>query len=289
MASGLTPFALANNKLIEVMNMEKKCIQSEWSLTEVVAALEENMLFNMTYYAKHIPSIQLVPMPNVTVVRASIPDDTYNLVMNAQFTKENANDRVKEVLQLFKNPDIPFCWWTAQSNTPSNLEEILNSHGLFNKAEDIGMYLPMEEYEEGPVDPSVQIQRVETTQQLQDFSEIIVSIGSSPNSFELIYSKLPLANLQKETKFHIYVGYLNEKPVVSGILALHANVGGIYYIATNPEQRKKGFGTVMMDHILKVIKQQGYHMAILQASKDGLNMYQRLGFIPCCTFKEFGY
>ena len=85
----------------------------------------------------------------------------------------------------------------------------------------------------------------------------------------------------------MYVGYLDEKPVVTGILVLHANVGGIYYVATIPRHRKKGYGTAMMELMLAEAKHRGYHMATLQASKEGKHLYERLGFKACSIYKEY--
>jgi ribosomal protein S18 acetylase RimI-like enzyme len=58
-------------------------------------------------------------------------------------------------------------------------------------------------------------------------------------------------------------------------------------VATVPEQRKKGYGTAMMDHLIQRAKNQGYHLVTLQASREGKGLYQRLGFQECCVFREY--
>ena len=70
-------------------------------------------------------------------------------------------------------------------------------------------------------------------------------------------------------------------------MVTHANVAGIYYVATIPTQRNKGFGTAMMKHLLSLAKGEGYVIATLQASHDGLFLYERLGFKQCCQFMEY--
>lgn len=50
---------------------------------------------------------------------------------------------------------------------------------------------------------------------------------------------------------------------------------GIYII---PEMRNKGFATLLTKHIIQEIKNLGYKYIFLKASKDGMSIYQKLGF-----------
>lgn len=52
-------------------------------------------------------------------------------------------------------------------------------------------------------------------------------------------------------------------------------------------QRGKGYGTAMMEHLLKGAKKKGYVLAGLEASHEGLSLYKRLGFKEICTFNEY--
>jgi len=79
-------------------------------------------------------------------------------------------------------------------------------------------------------------------------------------------------------------------PLGKGVITVtHANVTGVYYVATIPEQRKKGFGTAMMHYLLQLAKTKGYFIATLQASKEGKNLYERLGFKECCRYQEYAH
>lgn len=87
----------------------------------------------------------------------------------------------------------------------------------------------------------------------------------------------------------MHVAYLNQQPIATGILVLHANAAGIYYVATALNQQKKGHGTAMMEHLLTLAKAKGYHLSTLQASQEGKSLYERQGFQPLTTFKEYAY
>ena len=87
----------------------------------------------------------------------------------------------------------------------------------------------------------------------------------------------------------IYIGYLNGKAVVTGILVLHAHVAGIYYVMTDPAHRRKGYGTEMMKALLVCAQEKGYFLATLQASSQGRALYERLGFKKECCFVEYAF
>ena len=84
--------------------MKQNNVQFHWTEKEILKAMEENMHYHMTYFAKYTPALRIAPEHDVTVVRSDILDDTYNYILGARFTKENAESRVKSVLEHLKIP-----------------------------------------------------------------------------------------------------------------------------------------------------------------------------------------
>lgn len=251
--------------------------------------LERNMHLHMTYFAGKIPHVEHHTEPDVTVVCSEkIPDDMFNYVLSARFTDINVAKRIDFVIKKFKKYHLPFSWWVGESDTPSNLEEILSQHRLIFKEQDVGMILDLANFHPKFV-TNLDFKHVQSTKDLKDFGNIIQAIGGHPESYDRIYKLIPLPLLQDGASLEMHIGYIQTTPIVTGIIVFGGNIAGIYYVATLPDQRGKGYGTAMMKHLLSRAKQKGYHLTGLEASSEGVSLYKRLGFKEICVFKEYGW
>lgn len=242
----------------------------------------------MTYFAGKMPQIQLIPQEDVVVIRSDISDDMFNYVLSACFTKENVAQRVNQVIRMFQEHNLPFSWWVGESDLPSDLKQELCRQGLVFKEKDIGMMLDLKSFSP-KTESQLYFKQVGTAETLKDFGDIILAIGGHPESYERIYRYIPLTILQENSPLQMHIAYLGDKPIVSGILVLEDNMAGIYYVATIPDERGKGYGTAMMEYLLNLAKQRGYFFAGLEASHEGLNLYKRLGFKEICVFEEYAW
>ncbi len=270
---------------IHIRNERPK--RAKWSLEEILKAMQVNMHLHMTYFAKYAHSMEIVFEPDVTVVRSHISDDTFNYVLRAHFTEKNAENRIRHIMSLFKNHHLPFSWWAGESDAPAILGDLLLRQGFTFKEKNIGMYMELPQATLPETKTPLTFQRVESRDHLKHFADVIASIGGAPQAFDFIYSQLPPVIYCGNSSLGMYIAYLDDMPVVTGVLVTHANVAGIYYVATIQTQRNKGFGTAMMKHLLNRAKDEGYFIATLQASHDGLSLYERLGFKQCCQFSEY--
>jgi ribosomal protein S18 acetylase RimI-like enzyme len=61
----------------------------------------------------------------------------------------------------------------------------------------------------------------------------------------------------------------------------------IQYVATEASHRRQGLATRLLLAILASAKAEGLRSATLQASPDGLSVYERLGFRKVATLRGF--
>jgi RimJ/RimL family protein N-acetyltransferase len=261
--------------------------KATWSQSEIIHAMDANMQLAMTYFAKYLSELQLIYEPDVIVVRSSLHSDTFNQVIAARFNEKNVSQRVSHILELFRAKQLPFTWWVSERDTPNFLEKELIAQGLSYKEDDVCMYLFLDQKKFSRTIPELTMQRVFEQKTLQDFATVMTSIGSYDGIYEQLFSKIPQVLYGEGSPYEMYVGFIDDMPVVTGTLVSHANVAGIYYVITHPSHRKKGYGTEMMLSLLKRAQEKGYHVSTLQASSSGRSLYQRLGFQQNCRFVEY--
>lgn len=119
------------------------------------------------------------------------------------------------------------------------------------------------------------IRRVADEPELADHRRIVtVGFGSDASVAEAMLG----TGLLDRPECAVYVGYVNGKPVTSGLGWRTGRTIGVYNIATIPEARRRGFGEAMTARVLADGEAAGCDVAILQASSMGGPIYERLGF-----------
>lgn len=70
----------------------------------------------------------------------------------------------------------------------------------------------------------------------------------------------------------------DQKIVATSAVCLHGGVAGVYCVATIPTERGKGLGAYVTAEPLRMVRSLGYRVGVLQASKAGKPVYERLRF-----------
>ncbi|MFW9879173.1 MAG: GNAT family N-acetyltransferase [Candidatus Thorarchaeota archaeon] len=260
-------------------------MKKKWTESEIISSMKKNMIFQVSYFSPYVPAMNIF-FNDVFIKCTNIKDDTFNMVLDAHFTDENAKERIDEIIKFFKEKNLPFSWWIGDGDSPSNLQEILISKDFISKEKDYGMYLELKNY--FPKNPcKLQIKQVSDIWELKAFDDVHVKSHGNPDAFKIIFKNIPKNAYNGKTPFRMYIGIYNDKVVNTGVLVFNSDVAGIYYIVTDPEERRKGYATDMMNYLLNEAKKENYEIAVLQASEVGKKVYEKIGFKECCVFQEF--
>lgn len=263
--------------------------KENWTPDKILKAIELNMLRQMTTFAKYVPSMETVFQKDVVCLRSSISDETFNICLAANFPKAKALARVKQVADLYMTQKLPFSFWVGPSDKPADLDQHLKAAGLHPKEEDVGMAMQIGNFSKNPAPAGLTFNRCENKEALLDFSKVLESLGISELAYQQVYFQLPELLYKGESPFEMYTAATQGKMVATGMLVFAGNAAGIYYVAVRPEERRKGFGKAMTEHLLERAKARGYLLAVLLASKEGKLLYENLGFKDICLFKEYAW
>lgn len=256
----------------------------EWSEEKIVTAMEANLNVHMTHFAQYLNQIELIRVPGFTLVNSGLPDDTFNYVIDADFSTSEANDKITEITKHFEQKQSPFSWWISPHDKPENLATCLKKKGYKNTANNYAMYLDLDTWSDQDLSsPSLEIVRATDEKTLADFALVL---ANDKEAFKTYFSWIA-SIITDDDPIEFYVGYVNKKPVVRGLSCYFAQVAGLYWLSTAPNERKQGYGTAMQHYRLKRAKELGYHMAVLQASQEGYSLYKKLGYKQCGSFREF--
>jgi len=195
---------------------------------------------------------------------------------------------IAEIVKSYQSKNVTmFSWWLQPGLVPSTWEVPLReAHFHYNRSTP-GMAVYLAALRLGqPAPPGVQIRPVEDLHQLRTWSEVFMPGYGLPPAWAPLYYDL-LAGVGIEFPLRHYLAYLNGQPVGASSLFLDGGAAGIYNVATLPEARGKGIGSLLTLYPLRDAQAFDYTLAVLQSSEMGYNVYQRLGFEKVCDIDYF--
>ncbi len=128
----------------------------------------------------------------------------------------------------------------------------------------------------GSESPGFEIRPVDSMATVRQFCRIGASCFSVPLEwFEEIFN----GTARFEGALSGWVGYHEGKAVSTAATVDSGNAIGLYNLATERPYRERGFGEALMRYAIRqAITRAGDKPLVLQSTRQGLRLYQRLGF-----------
>lgn len=255
-----------------------------------VDALETNMLDYMAYYARHLPTMEVIDEKGLQIINSGVPSVLFNYICRARLTEaEGVQNRIEQAVRYFRERDLPFSWWISPSTLPKQLPKMLEQNGLKASSQIYeGMVMPLEQLPEQPSPEDLVIRSASNDEELNDFADVAAEAFQVPQEvMRSYYGQAGELSFSKHHPIRLYIGYWQGQPSVTCILYKADKMAGIYSVATVPKARRRGFGTALTLSALRDAREEGMLMAGLQATEKGKSVYERIGFVRCCTFFEY--
>jgi Acetyltransferase (GNAT) domain len=255
----------------------------------LLAAMEANGVAHMAYLPARLPGANVVDGPDLVLVDAGVPSDTFNVVCGACLDPAAADARIAAALAHFRTKGTPFAWWVGPVSRPADLQSRLLAHGLVEAEEELGMALDLARLPAAPALPEgLVVRRATSPAELRAFARVVAANWDPPDQGVIdFYERAAAVALEPGSPARFYVGYLGGEPVAASECFLGHGVAGLYAVVTLQAVRRRGIGTAMTVAPLLDARAVGYRTATLQASAGGQSVYARLRFLPCGEFREY--
>jgi len=236
------------------------------------------LFFNTPYY-------ETVRTQYLTTVDCSVKIPWFNRVMHTRLMSTNVDEKIQETIAYFSSKGLPFTWQVDPTDTPEDLPEHLEKHGL-TLSSGPGMALVLSELKIPETQDDLIFERVRTREQCEVFAWLMAKGYGIPEFVWEDYTQMVMGIGIRDDFFH-YLGYLDGQPVATATVLYSDGVAGIYNIATLPEARGRRMGSMMTAAPLIDARERGYKVSILHSTKIAYNVYKRLGYEEIC--RKVGY
>ena len=258
----------------------------------IPAAAIANFASHVTLMHAYVPDARAIEADDVLIADSSIPDATFNIIMQARFAPDALDRRIAETVAAARATGRPFVWW-VDAEGPAGLAAGLDAAGL--KASDRSLIMRADlaiETEMRPVDGELEIRLVTTERDFADFAQALAGYWNPPAQTVLeFFGKVAKGLLAPggsgADAFRTFVGYVRGVPVCVAQAVLADGVAGLYNIVTDTGYRGRGFGAAMTVAAMRAARDEGYRTVVLEASPMGEPVYRRLGFVTCGEVLEY--
>jgi|GEM_PF-777727 len=247
--------------------------------------VETNLRQMFRTLAAHRPHGQVSELEGLTIAAAG----TEFQMFNAAFFNSPVDDRADLERRIalaaltFKARKLPWSLWVCEELVAPELRRLLTRMceraRLYLTSEMPAMIAP--HFPRKPAQSmlsieALHIEPVHNPATLRGFNQVGASVFRIPPPwFDEIYD-----NTARITgTMQAWVGYHQGKPVTTAATVISQGSVGLYNLATLAPSRQRGFGQAMFQHAIEqAFLGTGPQPVVLQSTRSGLRLYERMGF-----------
>lgn len=209
-------------------------------------------------------------------------------IFDLRLNEDEIDSEMEKITSQMKTDILPGIIMTGPLTEPKNYTYYFEKYGLIKKSEAIGMALKMSDIKTNfNAVESLDIIMLDGEEYLFDWARVVCLglFGQAESDVMGFYNKVRRIYLLD--RYSLFLGIYKGKVVSSSLLFLSNNIVGIYHVATLPEYRNMGIGKQITLAPLIYARNKGYNIAILQATKLGEIIYEKIGFKKYCLLGRY--
>lgn len=250
-------------------------------------AVAENLLQALRFFGHSRATSEIQDLPGVSLIFCGLNYAAFNAALLAGPVEGDATELSKLIqvsAKQFHARNLRWTYWVCEYFLSRQLrrdaERVFSRHGLRPLTDAPGMYAekllpPLRQL------PALEVRPVTDTRTRNAFAEIMSLAFEIPHS---VCAAVYGSELAWMGGFRGYVGFANGKPVTTAAAMITGDVIGLYSVATLQEHRRAGYAEAIMR---QVIERAPVSKTVLQSTRSGLSLYERMGYRTVTTFNVY--
>ncbi len=222
-------------------------------------------------------------MPRITTHGTGVAHPNVNRVAHARFSADEADARIAEIIESYRERDIGFSWHLGPYDTPSDLAERLQKHGMVYAGSASILVRELGPCDDIPINPEVEVQAIDPGDD-ETIEAVLQMIGIAfqwPKKqiddyrlhwFDTVQN--PAARKYQEP----YVARLDGANVAFASLTNRVWLASLDGAATLPGYRGRGVYSTLLRYRIERARELGYGPAVIEAMPMSRRVAERYGF-----------
>lgn len=258
-------------------------------MNETIQYIDTNFLLHATQVPELCDKMQVFHSDTLSFADSGLSCDTFNII-HIKNGRSITKQGLLKTLEHFQKRNRDYCIWVNRENLTEQLKTDMSELLLSKQNEEVGMALDLSVYTPITSEKHAHILQVDTIQKLADYSHVIAANWTPPDDdVPTFYKRTSEHYLKEKNKgIALFTYYEKNSPLATvELFPSDKDTVGIYGLATLEDARGKGIGSALMTMALNRAKKEGFKRVVLQASKEGLGIYKKLGFDSYTTYYEY--
>ncbi len=251
------------------------------------SAVVENLLQALRFFGYARPGAEIEDLPGVTLIFCGLNYAAFNAALLARPVGADRQALARLIgnsAEQFGRRNLRWTYWFCDDYLDGavlrDVDGVFNRFGLRPLTEAPGMYADKLSPPRHML-PALEVQPVADQRTQGAFADIMSVAFEIPHP---VCMAIYASECAWKGAFRGYVGFSNGKAVATAAAMVTGDIIGLYSVATLPSYRRRGYAEAIMR---QVIQEAGLAKTVLQSTRSGLSLYQRMGYRTVTNFNVY--